>query len=83
MSAGIYDANGKPLMKPRNVMTELNMVADPSQETYPSMQEESSMNIAYSATTPHPEAPSKLFPATERAIQESQLAVKREMEKKK
>lgn len=83
MSAGIYDANGKPLMKPRNVMTELNMVADSSQEAWNQMVEESSMNAPYSMTTPQSESQTKFFHATERAIQESQLAVEREMEKKK
>lgn len=82
MSAGIYDANGKPLMEPRNVMTELNLVADHSQE-YSSVMVDPNVNVQYSMTQQNSEPHAKFFPATERAIQESQLAAQREVEKKK
>ena len=79
MSAGIFDVNGKPLIQPRNVMTEFNKVADGSFDKLPSIDPQDPISM----TNPQNSSHAKMVPVTERAIQESQLAVKRELEKKR
>jgi len=82
MNAGrIYDANGQLLIQPRNVMTDFDNVANVAQENYNMAMGQN--NITYSLATPQNKTYTKLLPVRERAIQESQLAVQREIEKKK
>ena len=85
MNAGrIYDANGQPLIQPRNVMIDFDNVANVAnvtQENYNMAMGQN--NITYSLATPQNKTYTKLLPVRERAIQESQLAVQREIEKKK
>ena len=82
MSAGMYDVNGKPLMQPRNVMTEFDRVAAWSIEASHPIHLNQIQHFPNSMTHRH-EPEHKLLPVTERAIQESQLALQREYEKHK
>lgn len=78
----MYDANGKPLMQPRNVMTEFDKVAARSNvDNYPTHLSQN-QHFPYSMTSQNNQEV-KLLPATERAIHESQLAMQREVEKQR
>lgn len=81
----MYDVSGNPSIEPRNVMTEFNSVVDHYPMTqgipqnYSNMQVSHNMNYAGA----HTMMEAKILPASERAIQESQLAVQREYEKQR
>lgn len=84
MSAGMYDVNGNRISEQRNLMTDYNRMAD----HFPDVKEQLNLNthVMYPHMNTNFQARGtdlKFMPATERAIQESQLAVEREYTKQK
>lgn len=82
MNAGIYDVNGNPTLHPRNVMSDLNAVANQLQEGK-TLTIRRNSNYSFANNSQNKSVDMKLLPANERAIHESQLAVEREMHKQR
>ena len=82
MNAGVYDANGQPTLHPRNVMSDLNAVANQVSEgkTLPMRR---NSGYSFAGSSQNKSVDMRLLPASERAVQESQLAVEREMLKQR
>ena len=81
----MYDISGTPSMQPRNVMTELNNVADSFPLTQGVPNNYANLQVSHSTASGGFQTvyEGKVLPASERAIQESQLAVQREYEKQR
>lgn len=82
MNAGVYDVNGQPTLHPRNVMSDLNAVANQLQEGK-TMPMRRNSNYSFTNNSQNKSVDMRLLPANERAVQESQLAVEREMLKQR
>lgn len=80
----MYDVNGNLISEQRNLMTDYNRMTDHFPEVKEQMNLNTHVMYPHMNTNFHARATDlKFMPATERAIQESQLAVEREYTKQK